>query len=267
MNDFLTRCFSGFFYAFLIIFSLIISEFFFTTIILIFSLLALVEFQRIIKFKNPIPYIFLITIFIYFLLENNNSYINNIILLFTLLTNLYLTYDLFNNKTSQTHKFEKLLLPIVYISGSSYFIILTQRIFPEFFYWITIYFFTIIWINNSFAYIIGKNFGKNLLYKNISPKKTWEGFWGGIFFSTIASIFYYKIQSNFDILFFISSAIILSILATIGDLIQSKFKRKVNIKDSGSLIPGHGGFFDRMDSVIYSAPFFFLLLIFLENVS
>ena len=67
--------------------------------------------------------------------------------------------------------------------------------------------------------------------------------------------------------FFISSAIIISILATIGDLIQSKFKRKVNIKDSGSLIPGHGGFFDRMDSVIFSAPFFYLLLIFLKNVS
>ncbi len=267
MNDFLTRCFSGFFYAFLIIFSLIISEFFFTTIILIFTLLALVEFQKIIKFKNPIPYIFLIALFIYFLLDNYNYYINTLILVFTVLINIYLTYDLLKNKISKTNKFEKLLLPILYISGSSYFIILTQRIFPEFLYWITIYFFSIIWINNSFAYIIGKNFGKNLLYKNISPKKTWEGFWGGLIFSTIASVFYYNMQSNFNILFFISSAIILSILATIGDLIQSKFKRKVNIKDSGSLIPGHGGFFDRMDSVIYSAPFFYLLLIFLENVS
>ncbi len=92
-------------------------------------------------------------------------------------------------------------------------------------------------------------------------------YWGGIIFSTITSVFYYKAQSNFSILFFISSAIIISILATIGDLIQSKFKRKVNIKDSGSLIPGHGGFFDRMDSVIFSAPFFYLLLIFLKNVS
>tara|TARA_X000000368_G_scaffold376967_1_gene330337 strand:+ start:518 stop:1321 length:804 start_codon:yes stop_codon:yes gene_type:complete len=267
MNDFLTRSFSGLVYAFLIIFSLIISDFFFSTIILIFTLLALVEFQRIIKFKNPIPYIFLISIFIYLLSNNYKTNISALILVFSLLTNIYLTYDLFYNKTNTAFNNEKLFLPIFYISGSSCFIILTQKIFPEFLYWVTFYFFTIIWINNSFAYIIGKNFGKNLLFKKISPKKTWEGFFGGIIFSAIASIFYFKTQSNFSIIFFISSAIILSILATIGDLIQSKFKRKVNIKDSGSLIPGHGGFFDRMDSVIYSAPFFYLLLIFLKNVS
>tara|TARA_B100001250_G_scaffold272945_1_gene235719 strand:- start:4611 stop:5414 length:804 start_codon:yes stop_codon:yes gene_type:complete len=267
MNDFLTRSFSGFLYAFLIIFSLMISEFFFTTIILIFTLLALVEFQRIIKFTNLIPYIFLIIIFIYFLLDNNNYYINTLILFSTLSINIYLTYDLLNNKFPKTNKFKKFFLPLLYISGSSYFIILSQRIFPEFLYWITIYFFSIIWVNNTFAYIIGKNFGKNLLYKNISPKKTWEGFFGGLIFSIIGSVVYYKIQSNFNIFFFISSAFLLSVLATIGDLIQSKFKRKANIKDSGSLIPGHGGFFDRMDSVIYSAPFYYLLLIFFKNVS
>tara|TARA_B110000008_G_C16975926_1_gene565860 strand:- start:3236 stop:4039 length:804 start_codon:yes stop_codon:yes gene_type:complete len=267
MNNFLTRIFSGFIYAFLIIFSLIISEFFFTTIILIFTLLALVEFQRIINFTNLIPYIFLIIIFIYFLLDNNNYYLNTPILISTLSINSYLTYDLFNKKFPKTNKFQKFFLPVLYISGSSYFIILSQKVFPEFLYWITIYFFSIIWVNNTFAYIIGKNFGKNLLYKNISPKKTWEGFWGGLIFSIIGSVIYFNIQSNFNILFFISSAILLSILATIGDLIQSKFKRKANIKDSGSLIPGHGGFFDRMDSVIYSAPFYYLLLIFFKNVS
>ena len=267
MNDFLTRIFSGFIYAFLIIFSLIISEFFFTTIILIFTLLALVEFQRIINFTNLIPYIFLIIIFIYFLLDNNNYYLNTPILISTLSINSYLTYDLFNKKFPKTNKFQKFFLPVLYISGSSYFIILSQKVFPEFLYWITIYFFSIIWVKYTFAYIIGKNFGKNLLYKNISPKKTWEGFWGGLIFSIIGSVIYFNIQSNFNILFFISSAILLSILATIGDLIQSKFKRKANIKDSGSLIPGHGGFFDRMDSVIYSAPFYYLLLIFFKNVS
>ena len=267
MNNFLTRIFSGFIYAFLIIFSLIISEFFFTTIILIFTLLALVEFQRIINFTNLIPYIFLIIIFIYFLLDNNNYYLNTPILISTLSINSYLTYDLFNKKFPKTNKFQKFFLPVLYISGSSYFIILSQKVFPEFLYWITIYFFSIIWVNNTFAYIIGKNFGKNLLYKNISPKKTWEGFWGGLIFSIIGSVIYFNIQSNFNILFFISSAILLSILATIGDLIQSKFKRKANIKDSGSLIPGHGGFFDRMDSVIYSAPFYYLFLIFFKNVS
>ena len=264
MNEFLTRIFSGVLYAFLIIFSLVVSEFFFATIILIFTLLALIEFQKIINFINPFPSILLIAIFIFFLLNNFNYYINTSILICTLLMNVYLTYDLFNKNLSPIKKFQKLFFAIFYIAGSSYFIILTQKLFTEFSYWITIYFFSIIWINNSFAYIIGKNWGRNPLYKNISPKKTWEGFWGGLIFSILASIFYYTLQSSFHFLVFVFSGIILPILATIGDLIQSKFKRKANVKDSGALIPGHGGFFDRMDSVIYSAPFFYLLLLIIK---
>ena len=259
MNDFLTRSFSGLVYAFLIIFSLIISDFFFSTIILIFTLLALVEFQRIIKFKNPIPYIFLISIFIYLLSNNYKTNISALILVFSLLTNIYLTYDLFYNKINTAFNLEKLFLPIFYISGSSCFIILTQKVFPEFLYWVTFYFFTIIWINNSFAYIIGKNFGKNLLFKKISPKKTWEGFLGGLVFTVFVAIIFCLYKSSFSLFFYIFIGILIAVLSTIGDLIQSKFKRQANVKDSGSLIPGHGGFFDRMDSVIFSSPWFFFI--------
>ena len=232
MNEFLTRIFSGVLYAFLIIFSLVVSDFFFATIILIFTLLALIEFQKIISFINPFPSILLIAVFNFFLLNNFNYYINTSILICTLLMNIYLTYDLFNNNLSPIKKFQKLFLAIFYMAGSSYFIILTQRLFSEFSYWITIYFFSIIWINNSFAYIIGKNLGRNPLYKNISPKKTWEGFLGGLIFSILASIFYYTLQSSFHFLVFVFSGIILPILATIGDLIQSKFKRRDKNQDS-----------------------------------
>ncbi len=267
MKEFLTRSLSGIIYAFLIIFSLIISEFFFTLIILIFTLLALIEFQRVLSFLNPFPAIFLLIIFINFYLGNFNYKIENLLLIIVLLTNSYLIYDLYLNKFNPINIYHKLLLPILYISGSSYFIIATQKISYDFSYWITIYFFSIIWINNSFAYFIGKKWGKNLLYKNISPKKTWEGFWGGLLFSILGSVFYHSLQTNFELWIFISLGIILPILATIGDLIQSKFKRRVKIKDSGSLIPGHGGFFDRMDSVIFSAPFFYISLKILKNVS
>ena len=142
MNEFLTRIFSGVLYAFLIIFSLVVSDFFFATIILIFTLLALIEFQKIISFINPFPSILLIAVFIFFLLNNFNYYINTSILICTLLMNIYLTYDLFNNNLSPIKKFQKLFLAIFYMAGSSYFIILTQRLFSEFSYWITIYFFS-----------------------------------------------------------------------------------------------------------------------------
>ena len=110
------------------------------------------------------------------------------------------------------------------------------------------------------AYIIGKNWGRNPLYKNISPKKTWEGFWGGLIFSILASIFYYTLQSSFHFLVFVFSGIILPILATIGDLIQSKFKRKANVKNTGDLLPGHGGVLDRIDGILFAVPFGLIIM-------
>ena len=121
-------------------------------------------------------------------------------------------------------------------------------------------FYMLVWVNNSFAFFIGKKIGKRPLFKSISPKKTWEGFLGGLLFTIIAaSIFYYS-KAFFSLNFYILLAVLIATLSTLGDLVQSKFKRYADVKDSGSLIPGHGGFFDRMDSVIFSAPWVYFLI-------
>ena len=109
--------------------------------------------------------------------------------------------------------------------------------------------------------------GKNPLFPRVSPKKTWEGFLGGLVFALIAAFIFQNFHPDQSIGFYIIVAFITSVLATLGDLIQSHFKRYANVKDSGSLIPGHGGFFDRMDSAIFIAPWFYLLLNFKEYVS
>ena len=121
-------------------------------------------------------------------------------------------------------------------------------------------FFILVWVNNSFAYLIGKKVGKRPLFKSISPKKTWEGFLGGLLFTVIAAIIIYYYKADFSLNFYLIYAILITVLATFGDLIQSKFKRQANVKDSGSLIPGHGGFFDRMDSVIFCAPWIYFFV-------
>ncbi len=122
--------------------------------------------------------------------------------------------------------------------------------------------------------IVGKSIGKNKLYEKISPKKTIEGFIGGIVFSVLAgyliSKYYIKASPQFSeksIMIWVSIAIIVSFVGTIGDLIESKFKRIAEVKDSGKIMPGHGGILDRLDSVIFVAPIIFLFYKILYYVS
>lgn len=116
------------------------------------------------------------------------------------------------------------------------------------------------WVNDSFAFLIGKNFGKRKLFPSVSPKKTIEGFIGGFVFSIVAAGVIYYFNRDLSLMNWLILAVITSVLGTIGDLIQSKFKRHANVKDSGTLIPGHGGFFDRLDSLLFAAPFVYLYL-------
>ena len=117
-----------------------------------------------------------------------------------------------------------------------------------------------IWCNDTFAYICGKLLGKHKLYEKISPKKTIEGFIGGVIFTQIAAlIIYYNTQLNASLLFWLVLAFVVSLMGTIGDLIESKYKRQAGVKDSGAIMPGHGGILDRLDSIIFAAPFLFLI--------
>jgi phosphatidate cytidylyltransferase len=125
----------------------------------------------------------------------------------------------------------------------------------------------LIWANDTFAYLVGKNFGKNKLFPSVSPKKTIEGFAGGVVFTIISSVLLSKFYIESNILYICVIAIIVSIFSTLGDLIQSKFKRVAGIKDSGKIMPGHGGILDRFDSIIFVIPFINLFYLILYYVS
>lgn len=131
--------------------------------------------------------------------------------------------------------------------------------------------FVLIWINDTGAFIVGCSIGKHKLFERISPKKTWEGFIGGMIFCIAgAVIFNYYCSSFFgmdifrpNVWIWIGLAVIVSIFGTWGDLVESMIKRNLNIKDSGHMIPGHGGILDRIDSLLLALPavFIYFLLI------
>lgn len=124
--------------------------------------------------------------------------------------------------------------------------------------------FVFIWVNDSFAYLTGSLFGKHRMFERISPKKSWEGFAGGAIFTIAASVFFANFFTQLPLWGWIGFAMIMIIFGTLGDLVESLFKRTLNVKDSGNLLPGHGGILDRIDSVIFSIP---ALFIYVEIVS
>ena len=120
--------------------------------------------------------------------------------------------------------------------------------------------FILIWSSDSFAYFTGKFFGKHKMAPKISPKKTWEGFAGGVFFTLILGYFielyYPDLRGNYIIV-----GLLVSIFGPFGDLVESQLKRNFGVKDSGNVIPGHGGILDRLDSFIICAPVVYLYFI------
>lgn len=126
--------------------------------------------------------------------------------------------------------------------------------FPEG-YKLVFFLLLVVWLGDSGAYYVGKQFGKHKLSPRISPKKTIEGLFGGMTASIVAAIvIHYTFFPNFPLLHAIIAGVILSFAGVIGDLAESMWKRSAAVKDSGTLIPGHGGFLDRFDSILFTAP-------------
>lgn len=125
---------------------------------------------------------------------------------------------------------------------------------------IVIGFFFLVWANDTGAYLAGVSFGRHKLFERISPKKTWEGFFGGLFLALTVSWFLSGLLGVVDRYEWMSVSVIISIAGTFGDLLESMLKRSTGVKDSGSLLPGHGGFLDRFDSTIISFPLVYLFV-------
>lgn len=268
MNDFIKRTLSGILFVVLIIGSILIHPYVFALVFATISAWSVYEFHSITNNQENVevvPATGMIGAFLLFTLsffDASTQYLFPIYSLYGLYIVVILVIELFKKKKNPIHNwayfvlgqviiaFPFALLNFIYNFGAS------NKLY-------VIAMFSIIWLNDTGAYLAGVSFGKHKMFKRVSPKKSWEGFIGG----TLAAILAAYVLSLFIIEISLINWIIISLIivcfGTFGDLMESLLKRTLEVKDSGNIMPGHGGFLDRFDSMLLAAPAYFVFLSFL----
>lgn len=191
---------------------------------------------------------------------------DSILLLSVLIIILILISELYSGGKDHFLSLSKVLMIVVYTTMPYIFMAFSAfgsgTGFKEFSPGMVASFFVLLWINDTGAYLFGITFGKYKLFESISPKKTWEGFAGGALLTIVAAWFIGHFLGSYSQYFWVLAGLIVSVFGTFGDLFESLIKREYGIKDSGSMLPGHGGFLDRFDGITFAFPALYLFITF-----
>ncbi|MGC6469910.1 MAG: phosphatidate cytidylyltransferase [Flavobacteriales bacterium] len=268
-KNLLTRTITGTIYGVVLISSLLLGEMSSALFFLIAMFISLHEFYTISSNKNINPQIILGLLTSFCIYSSAFFYFKNIelsaiFIQFTLLFLLVINaIELFRNKENSLKNIAITLFGIFYISVPlSLTFFLTHYNLKEFNYTLLLCIIILIWMSDIGGYFIGSKFGKNKLFERVSPKKTWEGALGGLIFSIISCIIISNFTTVLSPLQWIIFGVVITAGSIIGDLIESMIKRAVNVKDSGTILPGHGGVLDRIDSALFVIPLAYIFLTF-----
>lgn len=267
MNNLISRTITGFFFVVAIIGSILVGHVLFAILFLIITLAALTEFYKLIKSEGKVdvqlfPGVILggIVFVIASLTALQVISLKYLALCLSIPVIIFII-ELYRKRANPFMNISVTIAGILYIAlpFSLLNFLLNPGFVPgEYHPGILVGFFAILWTYDTFAYLTGMLFGRHLLFERISPKKSWEGVIGGMFFGVVAAWVVAKFNSEYDFVILTGEAFIIMILGTFGDLVESLLKRSLNIKDSGKLLPGHGGLLDRFDAVLLTAPAVFV---------
>jgi len=275
LKGLIKRSITGIVFAAVMLAGIIIHQYVFAIVFTIFLLLTLLEFYKISENigYEPSTKIGLISgflLFIIFFFAANRVIPQKFIFLSILIPLVTLLPDLFDKRKNGFKNSMITIAGIIYIalpfSLLSFILFPSNNAEPEFYPWILIGIFVIIWIYDSMAYVFGSWLGKHKICQRISPKKSWEGLIGGAVFAVITSVVISMIFDELSLINWIVIALLIVSFGTSGDFFESKLKREAGVKDSGSILPGHGGMLDRLDTVLFAVPVIFVWIYLLGNI-
>jgi phosphatidate cytidylyltransferase len=257
MKEILVRSITGTVIVGTIIASILIGKHAIAGLFLLVSILASIEYYQMLNqskfhaqkmlgiFLSTLVYLLIVLISMQFI-ETNYT------ILLSLLLFIIPVAELYRKKESPLANISLTLFGIFYIALP--FALLSQLYAYTNNHHLLLAFFVILWTSDTFAYLTGIKFGKNRLFERISPKKSWEGLAGGWIFALLAAYLFSLIFNEFSLVFWLGYALTIAASGVFGDLVQSHFKRSLGLKDSGKLLPGHGGLLDRFDAVLLAIP-------------
>ncbi len=262
MKTLITRTLSGLIYALVVLGAILYSPITCGLLLLLFMLGAIYEFQKMVKLNCFATYFSGVLLFVstYFKEYQLMLVIGGFLVMFL----AFLPLLRKNTPHTPTAFLGKLTLTFLYICIPFALLVRIPYVLDGTYQnTLLIGMIVLTWVSDSFAYFVGSMFGKHKLIEHISAKKTIEGFIGGFVFTIVSgyvlSLFFPVLQWNQWIVI----SLIVAVFGVLGDLVESMFKRENNIKDSGAIMPGHGGILDRLDSIIFSTPFIFAYLHFI----
>jgi len=238
---------------------------------MVIAIIEFFNFGKVEKFSPHKIYTIIVSVlfFTYIFLFKNNILDIKYLVLSPALFLIPMIFELFKKSENPLINLGYTSLAVIYITLP--FSLLNFLVFPkinnnEFSYQLIFGLFWLIWTFDSGAYFAGSAFGKHKLFERISPKKTWEGVIGGFIASFGMSYVMYLVFGTLKIHEWLIVSFIISTTSIFGDLVESMLKRNFNIKDSGKIMPGHGGILDRIDSSLFSIPFVVIYLFLSEII-
>jgi len=273
VNNLATRSLTAVFFVIAMVGSALLGQSAFSGLLLIITIYSLNEFIDLVSNENnqPAKWPTLITgVITYITLSANAMGLITAVFLLIIIPFVFMLFiiELWRNKSNPFTNIALGLTAVTYIAlpfGLMIYFFDPATLSGPYHYGVVLGFLVILWLNDTGAYFVGSLIGKHKLFERISPGKTWEGSAGGAFFAVLTAWGISFIFKQLDGMQWMILAILIVISGTLGDLVESMLKRSLGIKDSGTILPGHGGLLDRFDAVLLSAPFVFVYLVLISR--
>lgn len=267
-----TRAITAFFFTIVMLGSIFLGAYTFTGFYLLLSVFALAEFYKLIrpaeiKPHSTIGLLSAAAIFMLLAAEHLFTISNKYLLLLIPLVFSVFLFELYKKDKAPFTNISYTFVGFIYVTipFCFYYSLGFLQDWNTYNFHLPLAFLLMLWASDTGAYLFGRKLGAHKLFERHSPKKTWEGFFGGVFTSLVVSFIVSLFFKEISLVIWGGMAVLIVSFGTLGDLVESMLKRSLGAKDSGTLLPGHGGLLDRFDGLLIAAPIVYAYLYLLLN--